>query len=147
MNDFEWRRQLRDLRQPQAPRRDLWADIERAIDATSQASAPAPVVVQRRTGSRASWFLAAGLAAATVLAIGLARLQPAMAPATTDLAAAATWKPDDPRLAGAAIELGAAQIELRQAIEQAPDSVALQRLLQRTEQQQSRLRQLGHDAG
>ena len=147
MNDFEWRRQLRDLRQPQAPRRDLWADIERAIDATSQASAPAPVVVQRRTGSRASWFLAAGWAAATVLAIGLARLQPAMAPATTDLAAAATWKPDDPRLAGAAIELGAAQIELRQAIEQAPDSAALQRLLQRTEQQQSRLRQLGHDAG
>ena len=51
------------------------------------------------------------------------------------------------RSSGAAIELGAAQIELRQAIAQAPDSSALQRLLERTEQQQSRLRQLGHDAG
>jgi hypothetical protein len=146
MNDFEWRRQMRDLRQPQAPRRDLWANIEQAIDAaTSQATAP--TVAQRSARSRGWWFLAAGLAATTVLAIGLARLQPATAPVTTDLAAAATWKPNDPRLAGAAIELGAAQIELRQAIQQAPDSAALQRLLQRTEQQQSRLRQLGHDAG
>lgn len=145
MNDFEWRRQLRDLRQPQAPRRDLWADIEQAINTASQASAPA--AARRHGGSGTSWFLAIGLAAATVLAIGLARLQPTMAPAATDLAKTATWKPDDPRLAGAAIELSAAQIELRQAIEQAPDSTALQRLLQRTEQQQSRLRQLGHDAG
>ena len=145
MNDFEWRRQMRDLRQSQPPRRDLWADIEQAIGAASPVSSP--TAAHRSAGSRAWWLLAAGLAATTVLAIGLARLQPSMAPATTDLAAAANWKPDDPRLAGAAIELDAAQIELRQAIEQAPDSAALQRLLQRTEQQQSRLRRLGHDAG
>ncbi len=142
MNDFEWRRRLRDLRQPQAPRRELWAAIEQAIDASGS------VAPQRASArSPSPWLFAAGLAAITILAVGLARLHPAVAPATTELAAGAHWKPDDPRLAGAAIELGAAQLELRQAIAQAPDSPALQRLLQRTEQQQSRLRQLGHDAG
>ncbi|TAM58191.1 MAG: hypothetical protein EPN49_13455 [Rhodanobacter sp.] len=31
MNEFEWRRQLRDLRQPLRPRRDLWTSIEAAL--------------------------------------------------------------------------------------------------------------------
>jgi len=141
MNDFEWRRQLRDLRQPQAPRRDLWADIEQTIDATL------PTGARAIAPSRTTWLFAAGLAAVTLLAVGLVRLQPPLAPATAGIALHANWKPDDPRLAGAAIELGAAQVELRQAIAQAPGSAALQRLLERTEQQQSRLRQLGHDAG
>jgi hypothetical protein len=141
MNDFEWRRRLRDLGQPQAPGRDLWAGIEQAIGVDR------PAAQGGRMPLRATWFFAAGLAAVTVLAIGLARLQPALTPTTPDIAANSRWKPEDPRLAGAAIELGAAQIELRQAIAQAPDSSALQRLLERTEQQQSRLRQLGHDAG
>lgn len=141
MNDFEWRRQLRDLRQPQGPHRDLWAGIEQAIHhhlpVSSQTSPPA----------RTPWLFAVGLAAVTLLAVGLTRLQPLVSPPITDIAASTRWKPEDPRLAGAAIELGAAQIELRQAIAQAPGSPALQRLLERTEQQQSRLRQLGHDAG
>lgn len=141
MNDFEWRRQLRDLRQPQTPRRDLWAGIEQALDGTS-AGAP-------RHGARehhASWWLAAGLAAVTVLAIGLTRSIDS-APPRPAFAAAPAWKPADPRLAGAAIELTAAQIELRQAIQQSPDSSALQHLLDLTEKQQARLRRLGQDAG
>lgn len=141
MNDFEWRRQLRDLRQPHTPRRDLWTGIEQAMGAR------APNAPGASFPSRAPWFFAAGLAAITLLAIGLARLPPTVTPAATDVAAAIRWKPADPRLAGAAIELGAAQVELRQAIAQAPGSAALQRLLERTELQQSRLRQLGHDAG
>lgn len=144
MNDFEWRRQLRELRQPQAPRRDLWADIERSLDRTAATEA-AP---RRAAATRTTWLFAAGLAAVTMLAVGLMRMAPAAAPATSaDLASVPVWKPDDPRLAGAAIELTAAQYELRQAIQQSPNSAALQRLLDRTEQQESRLRQLGHDAG
>ncbi|MGN6237790.1 hypothetical protein [Dyella sp.] len=143
MNDFEWRRQLRELRQPQAPRRDLWADIERSLDR----AAPAEAAPHRVAATRTAWLFAAGLAAVTVLAVGLMRIAPTTAPAATaDLASVPVWKPDDPRLAGAAIELTAAQYELRQAIQQSPNSAALQRLLDRTEQQESRLRQLGHDA-
>ncbi|MEO9079456.1 MAG: hypothetical protein ABI268_09100, partial [Rhodanobacter sp.] len=52
------------------------------------------------------------------------------------------WKPSDPRLTGAAIELDAARMELQLAIRQAPDSAALQRLLQRIEQQQTQLRRM-----
>lgn len=145
MNDFEWRRQLRDLRQPQAPRRDLWADIERTLDAVPASVASVPA----RRRPHAAWLFAASLAAVTVLAVGLLAHapRPSVAPGPAGLAQAAAWKPDDPRLAGAAIELTAAQYELRQAIEQDPNSEALQRLLDRTRQQQSRLRQLGHDAG
>lgn len=144
MNDFEWHRQLRELRQPHAPRRELWADIERALEHPMPASRPQ---VRRATSSRAAWLFATGLAALTVLALGLTRLFPATAPASADLSTVPVWKPDDPRLAGAAIELTAAQYELRQAIRQSQGSAALQRLLDRTEQQESRLRRLGHDAG
>lgn len=143
MNDFEWRRQLRDLRQPHTPRRDLWERIEPALEAAPN---PLPIAPHKQPTPRAPWWFAMGLAAVTVLAIGLMRHAPMAAGSTSQLASAPPWKPDDPRLAGAAIELTAAQYELRQAIEQAPDSPALQRLLDRTEQQQSRLRQLTHDA-
>ena len=144
MNDFEWRRQLRDLRQLHAPRRDLWADIERSLEHPVPASGPH---ARMAASSRTAWLFAVGLAAVTVLAVGLTRLAPATAPTSADLATVPVWKPDDPRLAGAAIELTAAQYELRQAIEQSPNSAALRRLLDRTEQQESRLRQLGRDAG
>lgn len=141
MNDFEWRRQLRGLRQPHAPRRDLWADIERSLE---HAAPIAMSATRASTPARAAWLFAAGLAAVTVLAVGLMRVVPTT---SADLASVPVWKPDDPRLAGAAIELTAAQYELRQALQQSPNSAALQRLLDRTEQQESRLRQLGHDAG
>ena len=140
MNEFEWRRQLRELRTPVAPRSDLWA----RIDATLEPAAPA------RTSSRPGWLLAASFAGLSLLAVGLSLRQGQLLdqPRTTATAATqAPWKPDDPRLAGAAIELDAARIELRQALEQAPNSPALQRLLSRTRQQQSRLRQLDQQAG
>ena len=47
----------------------------------------------------------------------------------------------------AAIELDAARMELQLAIQQAPHSPALQRLLDRTELQQTQLRQLANQAG
>jgi hypothetical protein len=139
MNEFEWRRQMRELRTPIAPAGDLWA----RIDAALPAAAP-------RGSSRPGWLLAASFAGLSLLAIGLSLRQGQLAeqPQTTPVAAIrADWKPDDPRLAGAAIELDAARIELRQALEQAPHSPGLQRLLSRTRQQQSRLRQLDQQAG
>jgi hypothetical protein len=148
MNEFEWRRQMRELRQPLAPRTDLWARIDAALEDAGTTPAVAPRTAHRR------WLLAAGMAAVLVLAAGIGwRLQHRATPTTPapadSIAArpATSWKPSDPRLAGAAIELDAAQIELRQAMRQAPDSPALRRLLTRTERQQASLRQLERQAG
>lgn len=141
MNEFEWRRQLRELRTPVTPSVELWARIDTALE-------PAPSV--SRSGSGPGWLLAASFAGLSLLAVGLSLRQdrvPAPTQATLAAAAQAPWKPDDPRLAGAAIVLDAANLELKQAMEQAPHSPALQRLLSRTRQQQSRLRQLDQQAG
>jgi anti-sigma-K factor RskA len=146
MNEFEWRRQLRELRQPLSPPQDLWTRIDQALDAV----APAPAAVQAAAASRRhhGWLLAAaGVAAVIVLAGGIAWRMRLATPAAPAAIAVAPWKPADPRLAGAAVELDAAQMELRQAIQQAPDAPGLQRLLERTEQQQSRLQQYEHQAG
>ncbi|MDO1527666.1 hypothetical protein QMK61_02375 [Fulvimonas sp. R45] len=151
MNEFEWRRQMRALRQPVAPRQDLWARIDAALDTAAPIAGPAP----RR---RHRVLLAAGLAAALLLAAGLgwqlhrglatpSATQATHTPAAHAPGPVAPWKPDDPRLAGAAIVLDAAQMELRQALRQAPASPALQRLLSHTQQQQASLRQLEHQAG
>ena len=140
MNEFEWRRQLRELRTPVAPPHDLWA----RIDAVLEPAMPA------RASSRPAWMLAASFAGLSLLAVGLSLRQGPLLdqPQTTATASVQTsWKPEDPRLAGAAIELDAAGLELKQALEQAPHSPALQRLLSRTRQQQSRLRQLDQRAG
>ncbi|MGN2252848.1 hypothetical protein ACFWZ4_05695 [Frateuria sp. GZRe12] len=139
MNEFEWRRQLRELRAPIAPAHDLWARIDAALEPTAPA----------RSSSRPGWLLAASFAGLSLLAVSLSTRQGQLLdhPQTATATAQAPWKPDDPRLAGAAIELDAARLELRQALEQAPHSPALQRLLSRTHQQQSRLRQLDQQAG
>lgn len=137
MNEFEWRRQLRDLRQPQMPHRDLWPAIDAALD--DAATAHPPIV---RSRPRRRWALGAGLAASLALA-GAMGWHLLRAPSiTTSTTASLTWKPSDPRLTGAAIELDAARTELELAIRQAPDSAALQRLLQRTEEQQTQLRRM-----
>jgi hypothetical protein len=149
MNEFEWRRQLRNLREPVEPERDLWARIDARLESVESEATPEPAQPARRNAIRHGWLVAASFAGLCILAGGILlhvrslSPQPAAAP---DIAAT-SWKPADPRLAGAAIELGSAQMELRQAMQQAPDSPALQRLLQRTEQQQSRLRQMEHQAG
>ena len=151
MNEFEWRRQLRDLRQPLTPQRDLWASIDAALEDAERTQAPAnPVLREPRSAHRRSWLLAASLAASLLLAggIGWRVLQaPTAMPVASHTKASGNWKPSDPRLAGAAIELDAAQMELQLAIRQAPDSPSLQRLLGRTEQQQTQLRQLANQAG
>jgi anti-sigma-K factor RskA len=147
MNEFEWRRQLRELRQPQSPQHDLWARIDTALDAAALDEST-PAHNTRAPSRRHSWLLmAASLAAVVLLAGGLAWRLHQTTLARPTAVAVLSWKPADPRLAGAAVELGAAQIELKQAMQQAPDSAALQRLLNLTEQQQSRLRQFEHQAG
>jgi hypothetical protein len=154
MNELEWHRQMRALREPVAPQRDLWTQIDAALDA-AQPTVSAPPA--RRRHHRV-WLLAASFAGLAILAGGVAfHLRQQQVQVGTELANTATptattpdltrWKPTDPRLAGAAIELDAAQLELRQALKQAPDSVALQRLLDRTERQQSQLRRMENQAG
>jgi hypothetical protein len=152
MNEFEWLRQMRDLNQPVAPRNDLWARIDAALDAAEPATdaVVTPIKPPRR---HHAWAVAASLAAMFVLACGIVwhaqTIQPAMNASLSAMTSSnqMPWKPSDPRLAGAAVELGAARMELQQAIQQAPDSPALQRLLQRTDAQQAMLRELEKHAG
>ncbi|MBT2116240.1 hypothetical protein KK141_01730 [Dyella sp. LX-66] len=143
MNEFEWHRQMRALREPVSPRRDLWADIEAKLDAgTPAAATTAP---RARRGQR--WLLAASFAGLSLLAVALNHQLRVETPATLEAQVPANWKPTDPRLAGAAVELDAARVELQQAMEQAPHSPALQRLLDRTAKRQSQLRQMEQQAG
>ncbi|MET0330412.1 MAG: hypothetical protein ABW154_03180 [Dyella sp.] len=152
MNDFEWRRQMHALRQPVRPSTQLWQRIDAVLDAPTTGHTVAgatPDTPPRRRVQR--WLLAAGVAGLALLAGGMAwRLDRGTYPMHAVAVAPAQptpWKPTDPRLSGAAIELNAAQTELSQAMQQAPHSAALQRLLARTEQQQSQLRQMEREAG
>ena len=146
MNEFEWRQQMRRLREPVAPRRDLWNVIEAALEDCGEKAARAQI---RQRASTRPWLLAAAVTGAFLLAgnLGLqvhrdASIAPASAPALADTA----WKPSDPRLSGAAIELDAARIELQQAMHQS-NSPSLQRLLARTERQQAQLSHFAQEAG
>jgi hypothetical protein len=147
MNEFEWLRQTRALREPVSPRRDLWPAIDAALDdAASNAPAPRRSAAQRAQG----WLLAASFAGMSLFAGSLAvhlRDRPLATAAASVTPDVERWRPSDPRLAGAAVEFDAASMELRQAMEQAPHSPALQRLLYRMQKQQSQLRQMEHQAG
>ncbi len=145
MNEFEWLRQTRALREPVTPSRDLWPEIEVALDPADNIALP----TRRPSQRRQAWLLAASFAGLSLFAGSIAvhlRDQP-LSTATETTPDVARWHPSDPRLAGAAVQLDAANMELRQAMEQAPDSPALQRLLYRTQKQQSQLRQMEHQAG
>ena len=149
MNEFEWLRQMRGLNQPVAPRSDLWSRIDAALDDGASHIDAAPTAPPRARHVRA-WTMAASLAAIVVLACGVVWRMHAAVQGTPQVASHATqprWKPSDPRLAGAALELEAARMELQQAMQQAPDSPALQRLLQQTHAQQNYLRELEKQAG
>lgn len=136
MNELEWHRALRELQQPLAPRHDLWPAIAAALE--QPAAAPA----QRRP-----WLLAAVLAGAFALAGGIgAGLHYRAAPGAGNVAAVAATA-NDPRLRGAFIELDATRDMLHDALRESPGSSLLQRLLVRTERQQSQLRHLAHEAG
>ena len=147
MNEFEWHRQLRDLRQPQLPPRDLWPSIDAAIDRAGTANDEVAKTPRRR---QRRLLVAAGLAASALMIVGTAwQLWPthdAHQLVRSDIAAP-SWKPSDPRLTGAAVEFNAARMELQQALQQAPDSPALQRLLARTRQQQAQWQGRTRDAG
>ncbi|HET6912303.1 MAG TPA: hypothetical protein VFH71_03040 [Rhodanobacteraceae bacterium] len=141
---FEDRQKLRALAQPVEPQRDLWAGIAARIETPSRAP-----------HRRMQWLAIAASFACAAVIVGVISVrmlhssQPAASPAQIAAAAntPARWKPSDPRLRGAAVELRAAQGELQQALAIAPNSPYLQRLLQSTEHQQSRLRRLETDAG
>jgi hypothetical protein len=151
MNEFEWRRQLRELRQPELPRRDLWPSIHAALDHAEHAQSPgSEPLPQGRVGHRKSWLAGAAVAAMLVLSAGSVWHvfhMPEATPVANVTPAATRWKPADPRLVGAAIELNAAQVELKLALRQSPDSAALKRLLDRTQMQQTQWRQLADQAG
>lgn len=148
---FEDRQRLRVLAQPVLPQHDLWPAIAAHLDVSS-----------RKPRSRLGWLaVAAALSGVAILAgvIGIRTLrsdsvaQSSAAQSHAQMRTAATdrnarsWHPNDPRLRGAAVELRAAQGELQQALAIAPHSPYLQRLLDNTQQQQTRLRRMNVDAG
>ena len=141
MNELDYLRQMRSLNRPVTPHRDLWADIDARLNESTPRATSAP---RRRRAQ--PWLMAAAIAGVAVLGGGLGLHL--VGPAGSDgLASRQAWKPRDPRLSGAAVELDAAHMELTQAMQDSPDSPALQRLLLRTERQRDRLRNLEKQAG
>ncbi|HEX8777700.1 MAG TPA: hypothetical protein VF738_06235, partial [Rhodanobacter sp.] len=102
MNEFEWLQQMRSLRQPIAPGRDLWGAIDAALEARD---GNATVLQATPRATHRPWLLAAALASAFLLAGGIGlRLHRNAAAAAGDANALAksAWSPSDPRLSGAA---------------------------------------------
>ena len=139
MNELDYLRQMRSLNRPVSPARDLWADIDRRLDAVTLAP-------RRRRDRARPWLMAATIAGVAVLGGGLGLHLVAPAGDNGLAASGHGWKPSDPRLSGAAVELDAARMELTQAMQESPDSAALQRLLIRTDRQRERLRNLDKQA-
>jgi len=130
MNEFEWLRQTRGLRRDQRPPHDLWPGIAAALPARGNANLARP------------WLPMLATAAVVMLSVvlGITALRaPSSLVRANEQASSARWKPDDPRLAGAAIEFQAADSEIRLALEQAPDAGFLERIRARTQAQQWRL--------
>lgn len=153
-HDFQWRRQLRDLSGPVQPQRDLWLDIAARIAAEQAAAEASP--------RRRRWPLAFAAAASLTLAVLVAGVL--QHPSTTQSTAVATRpaaksdpaeaiaaadnqfkqvRPQDPRLAAAAVELDAAADEIRQMLQQQPDAVFLVGLLNRTNERRLKLARMG----
>lgn len=159
MNDFEIQRRLREMNAPRPPQIDLWPAIEKRIaDEGRAATAP------RRT----RWLplaAAAGLLLAVVagtLVVGLRqqdaapdlavrdarsfeRELPHLSPGDADMSLRAPG--GDPRLAGAAVVLDAAQAELEQALAERPDATFLVGMLNRTNARRMKLDHYGARAG
>ncbi len=142
MNELDYLRQMRSLNRPVTPHRDLWADIDARLD---ESTARAALAAPRRRRAQ-PWLMAAAIAGVAVLGGGLGLHLVGQA-GGDGLASRQVWKPSDPRLSGAAVELDAAHMELTQAMQDSPESPALQRLLLRTERQRDRLRNLEKQAG
>lgn len=147
MNDFEIQRDLRRMKAPREPQRDLWSGIAARVEA-------APVVAAPASRWRKPAFAAAACLALAIAAFATVRLSSSPAPsfaaedARTLLRAVKTRAPnDDPRLLAAAIVLDSAHAELQQAIAQHPDSPFLVDLLNRTQQRRDKLDHFGASAG
>lgn len=154
MNDFELRRELRELRGPREPQHDLWPQIARQIAASSQAQS---MPIRRRR-----WPLA--IAAAVAMAVGAGVFSLALQDHTERTASIETASRSglnvseqiqrarelaasgDPRLASAEVVLDVASQELDLALQQQPDAVFLVGLINRTHAQQRKLARLGLDA-
>jgi hypothetical protein len=151
-HDFQWRRQMRDLGGPVQPQRDLWMDIAARIEAEQAQQAAAPPHRRRWLAP----FAAAASVAALALLAGLLWFN-ASAP-VTQLAARSSdpsaqlaqlnqqfkqVRSQDPRLAGASVELDAAADEIRQMLQQQPDAVFLVGLLNRTNERRLKLARMG----
>ena len=155
MNDFELRRQLRELRTPREPQNNLWPLIARQIAAPGQATTGS---VRRRF--RLPWALAASLA--MVISAGVSFLAVQEHTTSASIANDLGQRPDvsqqiqrarelarsgDPRLASAEVVLESASSELDLALQQQPDAIFLVGLINRTHAQQRKLARLGLDAG
>ena len=155
MNDFELRRELRELRGSREPQHDLWPQIARKIAASEQA-ARVPIRRRRR------WPLAVAASLAMVIGAGVFSLiwQDHTHRMTSNDAAPRSRldvgeqiqrareraASGDPRLASAEVVLDTASQELDHALQQQPDAVFLVGLINRTHAQQRKLTRLGLDA-
>jgi hypothetical protein len=155
MNDFELRRELRELRVAREPQHDLWPRIAERLAFPYAA----PVARVRR-----AWLplaAAAGMAVALtagVFALSLQHQDPitTTSQAGSDEGASVRERINrahqlasagDPRLAGAEVVLDAANEELELALRQQPDAVFLVGLINRTHAQKRKLARLGLNAG
>ncbi|MEO7936582.1 MAG: hypothetical protein ABIR27_10030 [Dokdonella sp.] len=155
MTDFELRRDLRDLRGPREPQRDLWPEIAGRIAADSRLDQE-PVRRRRR------WPLAVAAGIAMMIGVGvfsLALRDRADSAANSSLAeqsrldvgqqiqrAREQAALSDPRLVSAEVVLDAASSELDHALSQQPDATFLVGLINRTNAQRRKLARLGLDA-
>ncbi len=154
MDEFEWRRRLRDLRTACEPARDLWVAVSARI-----AQAPAHIHVDRkpwlRTGAVAAVVLGLAAALASFFAVrpalqsnrlsGHVQMQSARQDAGSSYSprTALDWDaPRDPSIAAAATEIDGATFTLQQALEQNPNAVFLVSLLNRSYEKRMRLSRL-----
>lgn len=136
--------QLDDLQMTQMPQRDLWPGIEARV---------APVVAPRRRWGGAGFAAAASVAVVTALGVWQMqdRTMPTPGPASAPLVAQTSAVQPEMRVAGMVQPQQAALLkanlaivddaegQLRYALNQAPESEALQRLLRSVEQRRGAL--------
>jgi hypothetical protein len=155
MTDFELLRDLRNLRAPMEPARDLWPQIAQQIAAQEKAQQPS---------RRRRWLpLASAASIAMAVTAGVMSLAMRQQTPTLDAAfSAADRGPSvqeqiqrarslaiegDPQLASAEVVLDAADDQLEQALQQQPDALFLVGLINRNQAHRRKLARLGLDAG
>lgn len=165
MNEFEWRRQLRDLRAEVDPPVQVWTAIASRI-AGEGAAGVAPTGFGRSSRSRHWGRPAPAVAALLVLGVGIAltfpltpRSSPGVAVAvraelpdgtrapTGDAGAQSSQLARNPVLAATDAELRELQEQIQRALVLQPDSSSLRRMLSRTESERRRLLQYQSQLG